>query len=163
MEATRSRHGWVHTFITHRPTLTLQLHNFDLFRTCRTSSFCTVGWQLARFQLTRRIARSLGDSGAFCRPTIHCVFICPRRCILRGMSTNLKDTRNVYASNWQTRQCTRLPMQAPPREFTISQAEAASGRTSAMLSSRVPISDRAALYAATFYSHATLIKMTKTL
>ena len=32
MEATRSRRGWVHVFITHRPTLTLQLHNFDLFR-----------------------------------------------------------------------------------------------------------------------------------
>ena len=32
------------------------------FRTCRTSSFCTVAWQLARFQRTRRIARSLGDS-----------------------------------------------------------------------------------------------------
>ena len=34
--------------------------------TCRTSSFCTVAWQLARFQLTRRIARSLGDSWASC-------------------------------------------------------------------------------------------------
>ena len=68
MEATRSRHGWVHMFITHCPTVTLQLHNFDLFRTCRTFSFCTVAWQLARFQLTRRIARSLGDSGASCRP-----------------------------------------------------------------------------------------------
>jgi len=34
------------------------------FRTCRTSSFFTVAWQLARFQLTRRIARSLGDSWA---------------------------------------------------------------------------------------------------
>ena len=44
------------------PPLTLQLHNFDLFRTCRTSSFCTVAWQLARFQLTRLIARSLSDS-----------------------------------------------------------------------------------------------------
>jgi len=66
MEATRSRHGWVHMFITHRPTLTLQLHNFDLVRTWRTSSFCTVAWQLARFQLTRRIARSLGDSWASC-------------------------------------------------------------------------------------------------
>jgi len=40
--------------------------NFDLFRTFRTSSFCTVAWQLARFQLTRRIARSLGDSWASC-------------------------------------------------------------------------------------------------
>ena len=36
-KATRTRHGWVHMFITHRPTLTLQLHNFDLFRTCRTA------------------------------------------------------------------------------------------------------------------------------
>jgi len=64
MKVTRMRHGWVHMFITHRPTLTLQLHNVDLFRTSRTSSFCTVAWQLARFQLTRRIARSLGDSWA---------------------------------------------------------------------------------------------------
>jgi len=40
------------------PLLPLQLHNFDLFRTCRTSSFCTVAWQLARFPLTRRIAWS---------------------------------------------------------------------------------------------------------
>jgi len=45
MEATRSpRHGWVHMCITHCPTVTLQLHNFDFFRTCRTSSFCTVVW-----------------------------------------------------------------------------------------------------------------------
>ena len=28
----------------------------------RISSFCTVAWQLARLLLTRRIARSLGDS-----------------------------------------------------------------------------------------------------
>jgi len=28
MEATRLRHGWVHMFITHCPTVTLQLHNF---------------------------------------------------------------------------------------------------------------------------------------
>ena len=32
------------------------------FRTCRTSSFCIVAWQLARFQLTRRITRFLGDN-----------------------------------------------------------------------------------------------------
>ena len=61
-----SQVGWVYMFITHCPTLTLQRHNFDLFRTCRTSSFCTVAWQLARFQLTRRIARSLGDRWASC-------------------------------------------------------------------------------------------------
>ena len=73
MEVTRSRHGWVHMFITHRPTVTLQLHNFSLFRTCRTSSFCTVAWQLARFQLTRRIARSVGDSWASCYIQIQCL------------------------------------------------------------------------------------------
>ena len=52
----------VHMFIPHCPIVTLQLHNLDLFRTCRTSSFCTVAWQLARFQLTPRIVRSLGDN-----------------------------------------------------------------------------------------------------
>jgi len=46
--------------------LNLQLHIIDLVRTCRISSFCTVAWQLARFQLTWRIARSLGDSWASC-------------------------------------------------------------------------------------------------
>jgi len=51
--------------ITHCLRLNLQLHTIDLVRTC-ISSFCTVAWQLARFQLTRRIARSLGDSWASC-------------------------------------------------------------------------------------------------
>ena len=52
--------------ITHCLRLNLQLHTIDLVSTCRISSFCTVAWQLARFQLTRRIARSLGDSWASC-------------------------------------------------------------------------------------------------
>jgi len=84
MKATPTCHGWVHMFTTHRPTLTLQLHNFDLFRTCRTSSFCTVAWQLARFQLTRRIARSLGESWASCP-----VFWQLVRCIIRPTRTRL--------------------------------------------------------------------------
>jgi len=83
METTRSRHGWVHMFITHRPTVTLQLHNFDLFRTCRTSSFCTVAWQLARFQLTQRIARSLGDSWASCSAKSE-IEVVRRRCRTQG-------------------------------------------------------------------------------
>ena len=74
IEATRSRHGWVRMFITHCPTVTVQLHDFDLFRTCRISCFYAVAWQLARFQLTRRIARSLGDSWASCSD---------RQCIVR--------------------------------------------------------------------------------
>ena len=48
MEATRSRHGWVNMFITHCPTVTLQLHNFHLFSTCRTNSFCIVAWQIGK-------------------------------------------------------------------------------------------------------------------
>jgi len=72
MRATRSRRGWVQTFIIHCLQLNLQLHTIDLVRTCRICSFSTVAWQLARFQLTRRIARSLGDSWASCpiRPCI---------------------------------------------------------------------------------------------
>ena len=42
--------------------LNIQHHTLGLVRTCRISSFCTVEWQLARLLLTRRIARSLGDS-----------------------------------------------------------------------------------------------------
>jgi len=52
--------------ITHCVRLNLQLHTIDLVRTCHISSFCTVVWQLARFQLTRRIVWSLGDSWASC-------------------------------------------------------------------------------------------------
>ena len=53
-------------FMTHCIQLNLQLHTIGLVRTCRVSSFCTVAWQLARLLLTRRIARSLGDSCASC-------------------------------------------------------------------------------------------------
>ena len=66
MAADSSRHGWVHIVYHALPPTKLQLHTIDLVRTCRISSFCTVAWQLARFQLTRRIARSLGDSWASC-------------------------------------------------------------------------------------------------
>ena len=38
MKATRMCHGCVHMFITHRPTLTLKLYNFDLYRICCTST-----------------------------------------------------------------------------------------------------------------------------
>ena len=52
--------------ITHCLRLNLQLYTINLVRICRISSFCTVAWQLARFWLTRRIARSLGASWASC-------------------------------------------------------------------------------------------------
>jgi len=59
--------------ITHCLRLNLQLHTIDLVRTCRIRSFGTVAWQLARFQQTRRIARSLGDTELFVR---FCSVVC---------------------------------------------------------------------------------------
>ena len=56
--------------IMHCLRLNLQLHTIDLVRNCRISCFCTVAWQLARFQLTRAsrgpsaIAELLVDLGA---------------------------------------------------------------------------------------------------
>jgi len=85
VEVTRSRHSWVHMFITHWPTVTLQFHILRFVQACSTSSFYSVAWQLARFQLTQRITRSLGDSWASClstspcyhyRPCINCMFAC---------------------------------------------------------------------------------------
>ena len=64
MGATQSRKCTLS--ITHCLRLNLQFHTIDFVRTCRISSFCTVAWQLARFQMTRRIALSLGDSWASC-------------------------------------------------------------------------------------------------
>ena len=66
--------------ITHCLRLNLQLHTIDLVRTCRISSFCTVAWQQARFQLTRRIARSLGDSWASCLSLSLCRVVRERQC-----------------------------------------------------------------------------------
>jgi len=100
MKETWSRHGWVHMFITSCPTVTLQLHNFDLFRTCRTSSFCTVAWQLARFQLTRCIARSLGDSWASWLHTAQNVSVI--NCYQRNttlISVSTKSQNNTQPNN----------------------------------------------------------------
>jgi len=60
-------------FMTHCLRLNLQLHTVNLVRSCHISSFCTVAWQLARLLLTRRIARSLSDSGASCFCCVSCV------------------------------------------------------------------------------------------
>ena len=62
--------------VTHCLRLNLQLYTIDLVRTCRISSFCTVAWQLARFQLTRRITRSLGDSWASWLLSCHLILVC---------------------------------------------------------------------------------------
>jgi len=62
-------------FVTHCLRLNLQLHTTSLVRTCRISRFCTVAWQLARLLLTRRIARSLGDSWASCHHMLSVRFV----------------------------------------------------------------------------------------
>ena len=92
-------------FITHRPTVTLQLHNFDLFTTCRTSSFCTVAWQLARFQPTRRIARSVGDSWASCWTALGCRGVdtrpsspCSSSCMDEAVMSDDRDINSVTAA-----------------------------------------------------------------
>ena len=83
-------------FITHCLRLNLQLHTIDSVRTCRISSFCTVAWQLARFQLTRRIARSLGDSWASCQLLV-------RFGIARWRAENDDDAVLKYAATHFTR------------------------------------------------------------
>ena len=60
---------WVHVFITHRPTVTLQLHNFDLFRTCRTSS-CTLlcgNWQDFNWHDASRGSLTIAELLVYCR------------------------------------------------------------------------------------------------
>jgi len=49
-KGTRSRHGWVHMFITHCLQLNLQLHNVDMVRACRTSSFYILAWLRGNWQ-----------------------------------------------------------------------------------------------------------------
>ena len=83
--------------LSHRPTVTLQLHNFDLFRTYRTSSFCTVAWQLARFQLTQRIALSLCDSSASCLNRLPWSPYSPKYPMFCG-----------WGHNWHQRSCCAL-------------------------------------------------------
>ena len=71
-------------FVTQCLRVNLQLHTISLVRTCRISSFCTVAWQLARLLLTRRIARSLGDSRASC---INSPSRCSASCNAGGLIT----------------------------------------------------------------------------
>jgi len=118
MKATRSRHGWVHMFITHCLQLSFQLHNFDLFSTCHASSFCTVAWQLARFQLTQRIARSLGDSWASCNKSVFS--------LLRRLSTWRYRHFLLSARAYWTAQCSNRSIS--PAGRALSSKPAASRR-----------------------------------
>jgi len=76
-EPTRSRNGWVHIVHDTLPPTKPPASYHQFGRTCRICSFCTVAWQLPRLLLTRRIARSLGDSWASCnlRPCIILAYI----------------------------------------------------------------------------------------
>jgi len=96
---------------THQPTLTLEFHNFELFKSCRTSSFCTVAWQLARFQLTRRIARSLGDSWASCLDGRQCRISFPwvdtgQHVVLHANTSQYYDITPLGPTCWSV--CLRL-------------------------------------------------------
>ena len=58
------------------------------FRTSRTSTFCAVAWQLARFQLTQGIAQSLSDSWASC-------YYCKYLSIVRDLVVRVNDIDNI--------------------------------------------------------------------
>ena len=63
MKATRTHHGWVHMFTTHRPTLTLQLHKFI---TSICSGLVILHCCMATGKISTDITRSLGNSWASC-------------------------------------------------------------------------------------------------
>ena len=81
--------------ITHSLRLNLQFHTIDLVRTCRISSFCTVAWQLARFQLTRRIARSLCDSWASCLEDVR-----EKQSLTEELKQHNESNESDCAKNW---------------------------------------------------------------
>jgi len=59
----RATRGWIHTQVYYSwSTVTLQLHYFDLFWTCRISCCCMCYAAVGKFWLTHRVARSLCGS-----------------------------------------------------------------------------------------------------
>ena len=93
--------------ITHCVRLNLQLHTIDLVKTCRISSFCTVASQLAKFQFTRRIARSLGDSWASCYNLCHKQYLVNR------------EPKIVYFPTWPKCSVSALPGEAVKHKYRI--------------------------------------------
>ena len=87
--------------ITHCLRLNLQLHTIDLVRTCRISSFCTVAWQLARFQLTRRIARSL-DRSAIAELLVHMDYNSNASFMCAFLTTVRDSNYGNYLSSYNT-------------------------------------------------------------
>jgi len=118
-------------FIIYRPTVTLLLHNFDLFRTCR-SSFCTVAWQLARFQLTRRIARSLGDSRAFCHQTSRQLVTSRSR-----LGLGRKGLVHIISGEYTENTTVLLPVKKPDQQLAATLCESGSPQISAEVSARL--------------------------
>jgi len=86
MKATRMRHGWVHMFITHRPTLTLQLYNFDLFRTWQDFNWhdASLG-PSAIGELLVKIVEHLAQ-WLIASYTPFALDVCPQRCRTRQSS-----------------------------------------------------------------------------
>ena len=99
MKTTRTLHGWVHMFTTHRPTLTLQLHNFDLFRTCRTA-LLRGNWQGFNWHDAScgpsAIAELLGADGSrcVCSP---CITV---KCIRRVNQSHKERTIHALATTY---------------------------------------------------------------
>ena len=127
--------------ITHCLRLNLQLHTIYLVRTCRISSFCTVAWQLARFQLTRRIARSFGDSWASCtflvpahpgspgQRAVKRVCVCVSEALADGVLNNTRPTIPDAGKGFWRRWRALRSRDRPTAMCTCSRLTTASRRT----------------------------------
>ena len=97
----RMHHGWVHMFITHRPTLTLQLHNFDLFRTCRTrvSALLRGNWQDFNWHEALCGSSAIAELLVFIKNNIHCLLSWSLSLVgMYFMLTNMHHIRLTFLS-----------------------------------------------------------------
>jgi len=96
MKATRTRHGWVHMFTTHRPNLTIQLYNFDFFRTCRTA-LLRGNWQDFNWHDASRGPSVIAELLVFCTVVMWSFVVANVRLKLKSGARNLTEGRIAAA------------------------------------------------------------------
>jgi len=96
MKATRMRHGWVHMFTTHRPNLTIQLHNFDFFRTCRTA-LLRGNWQDFNWHDASRGPSVIAELLVFCTVVMWSFVVANVQLKLKTGARNLTEGRIAAA------------------------------------------------------------------
>ena len=91
------------------PTVILQLHDFDLLRTCRTSSFCIVVWQFGKIltDTTHRAVPRRQRSFLFDEMSVRiCVCVC--RCRWHYWAELWATCYRLLWSFESQRQCTKV-------------------------------------------------------